>query len=112
MMFFLLIWSLCALGFFALASSMDKHQKQIYQHTLTATQTHLATFSGWLLLIIALVICLFNGPTSNMISYWVGVLTFAALLIGVCMSYYANHLKKVAMGLVGLTLISLILYLL
>ncbi len=30
MIWFLIIWTLATLGFFALASSMSKHQKQIF----------------------------------------------------------------------------------
>ncbi|MEG1093415.1 MAG: DUF3325 domain-containing protein, partial [Acinetobacter sp.] len=35
MIWFLIIWALATLGFFALASSMSKHQKQIFAKELT-----------------------------------------------------------------------------
>ncbi len=38
MMFFLLIWALSSLGFFALACSMSKHQKQFYSKELCTRQ--------------------------------------------------------------------------
>ena len=111
MIFFLFIWSLCCLGFFALASSMDKHQKQIYGQLLDASKTRLATFAGWALLILALIICMSQGSLSNMISYWIGVLSFSALFIGLCMSYYAEKLKKIALAISAISIISLILHL-
>ena len=39
MMFFLLIWALTSLGFFALATSMSKHQKQIFDTELNPAKT-------------------------------------------------------------------------
>ena len=47
MIWFLIIWTLATLGFFALASSMSKHQKQIFAKELTLQQTRLATTVGW-----------------------------------------------------------------
>ncbi len=53
MMFFLLIWALTSLGFFALAMSMSKHQKQIFDTELRRLQKHnLPAILGWVLLII------------------------------------------------------------
>ena len=52
MMFFLLIWALTSLGFFALATSMSKHQKQIFDTELNPAKTQLATILGWVLLIL------------------------------------------------------------
>ena len=105
MMFFLLIWSLSALGFFALASSMSKHQKQIFGHELDAAKTRTAAACGWILLMIALLICILSGSVSNMISYWLGALTLAALFTGLCLSYLEARIKKIAIAtaLTGLT---------
>ena len=83
MMFFLLIWSLSSLAFIALASSMSKHQKQIFGNELNTIQTRYATIIGWLLLTFSLVICILSGKLSNMLSFWVGVISFAALFVGV-----------------------------
>ncbi len=96
MMFFLLIWSLSALGLFALASAMSKHQKQIFGHELDAAKTRTAAACGWILLMIALLICILSGSVSNMISYWLGALTFAALFTGLCLSYLETKIKKIA----------------
>ncbi len=94
MIFFLLIWSLSSLGFFALACSMSKHQKQFFQHELSVGKTRLATLFGWCLLILALVLCLSLGTPSNDISYWFGALTIAALFVGLCISYFATYFWK------------------
>ncbi|MFI9457258.1 DUF3325 domain-containing protein [Acinetobacter sp. NPDC052428] len=109
MMFFLLIWALTSLGFFALAMSMSKHQKQIFDTEPAPAKTQLATILGWVLLIIALTLCLLTGAVSNMISYWLGSLTLAALVVGLSLSYLASKIKVIVMFCVFIALISGIL---
>ena len=109
MMFFLLIWALTSLGFFALAMSMSKHQKQIFAQELDASKTRLASIIGWVILILALILCLFTGMISNMISYWLGSLTFAALVVGLSLSYLASRIKVIVMFCVFIASISGIL---
>ncbi|TCB68821.1 DUF3325 domain-containing protein [Acinetobacter sp. ANC 4178] len=106
MMFFLLIYSLCSLAFIALASSMSKHQKQIFGNQLNAKQTRYATIIGWLLLTFSLVICILSGKLSNMLSFWVGVLSFAALFVGVSLSYFEQKIKTFALALCIICLMS------
>lgn len=104
MMFFLLIWSITSLGFFALAASMQKHQKQIFGYSLNTSKTILASIFGWLLLIIGLILCLFAGAMSNMISYWIGSLSFSALFVGLSLSYAAMKIKSIIIVCFLLTL--------
>lgn len=111
MSWFLLIWSINCLGFIALASSMNKHQKQIYGKTLDANKTRLAQILGWVLLLIAFIACISKAQLSNMISYWIGVLTFSALFVGLCLSYFETQIKKIAIACIGIALISLVVYL-
>ena len=106
MMFFLLIWSLSSLAFIALASSMSKHQKQIFGNELNAIQTRYATIIGWLLLTFSLVICILSGKLSNMLSFWVGVLSFAALCVGVSLSYFEQKIKAFTLALCILSFMS------
>ena len=106
MMFFLLICSLSSLAFIALASSMSKHQKQIFGNELNAKQTRYATIIGWLLLTFSLVICTLSGKLSNMLSFWVGVISFAALFVGVSLSYFEQKIKAFTLTLCILSLMS------
>lgn len=93
MMSFLLIWSLSSLGFVSLAASMSKHQKQIFAQELDASKGHLAQICGWILLAISLVLSVSPSTLSNGISYWMSVLTFSALAVGLCLSYYSHKMK-------------------
>lgn len=109
MMFFLLIWALTSLGMFALAASMSKHQKQIFAKELDAPKTKIASILGWVILTIVLILCLFAGTISNMISYWLGSLTFAALVVASSLSYLASRIKVIVMFCVFIASISGIL---
>ena len=111
MSWFFIIFTLCSLSFFALASAMAKHQKQIFLKELDATKTRIAQISGYFLLILSLVLCINQSTISVGMSYWVGALTLAALMIGLSLSYYASHLKKIGYGLVIVLIISIIIYL-
>ncbi|ATO18445.1 hypothetical protein BS636_01540 [Acinetobacter sp. LoGeW2-3] len=110
MMFFLLIWSITSLGFFALAASMQKHQKQIFGHFLDMSKTRLASIFGWVLLAIALILCILTGALSNMISYWIGSLSFAALLVGLSLSYAETKIKPIVFTCVMVAFITGIIY--
>ena len=111
MIWFLVIWALTVLGFFALASSMSKHQKQIFAKELTLQQTRLATTVGWFLLIVSLLICLTQGHWSTEISYWIGVISFAALFVGLCLRKKKKKIKNIAVSVLLLFIFSLTLHL-
>jgi hypothetical protein len=106
MMWFLLIWSLSCLGFTALACSMSKHQKQFFWVELTPFQTRSASWAGWGLLLFSLIPCLLKDHWSTAISYWVVVLTFSALSVGLVTSYLAIRLKWFAIVMIIISLIS------
>ena len=110
MIFFLMIWSICSVGLFALASSMEKHQKQIFAQKLPPNKTRLATLSGWLSLVIALILSIQQAQLSNMISYWIGVITFASLWVGLSLSYFESKVKQIWITTGIIAIISLILY--
>lgn len=108
MSWFILVWALCNLGFVSLACSMSKHQKQIFKRELTQSQSNVATIVGWLFLVLGLVACLmYQDSISNMISYWIGVLSFSALAVGLSLSYFENQIKTLVLGSVVLSVLSL-----
>ena len=109
MIFFLLIWAMNTLGFITLASSMSKHQKQFFGHELPASRTKLAIYLGWILLILALILSLLPNTLSNGISYWVGVLTFSALFVGLTLSYFSHKIKIIITILLIITLLSAVI---
>lgn len=111
MMFYLVIWALSCLGFFALAASMCKHQKQMFGKELSLLQTRSVSFIGWFILLVALVLCLCIGAISNMFSYWLGTLSIAALFVSLCLSYFETKIKIIVIFCAVITVISGIVYL-
>ncbi len=105
MIWFLLIWSMSTLALMALASSMQKHQKQIFNQLLDDGKTRLATMLGWTGLAISLALCFVEAPPSNAISYWLAVLSFAATAVLLLLSYYPQHSKRFALILLILSLV-------
>lgn len=108
MSFFLLIWAVCTLGFIGLASAMQKHQKQIFGQTLSTKHNKIASMVGWGFLSLGLILCMSKGQVSNMMSYWVGVLTFAALFVALCLTYFESKMKKIILGVSFIGFISMI----
>ena len=108
MMWFLLMWSLNNLAFFALASSMSKHQKQMFARELAPTHTRFASIAGWIILALTLMACISVAQISNGISYWIGTLSFSALFVGLSLSYYAHKTKLLAILCVLVAIISFI----
>lgn len=96
MSFFLLAWCVCTLGFIALAASMPRHQEQIFGKELGQPRSRVAAAAGWAMLGLGLAVCLPGGVLSNMVSYWVGVLTFSALAVVLWLSYMAHRLGSLA----------------
>lgn len=110
MTFFLLIWSISSLGFIALAASMSKHQKQIFSCFLDVSKTRLASFLGWGLLAVALILCILAGDMSNMISYWIGSLSFAALFVCLSLSYFEDKIKLMTITCCIIAVITGVIY--
>lgn len=99
MILFLLVWSISTLGFLALAIGMEKHQKQLLSQPLTQKQTQLSQGLGWLILILALIVAIMHYHIANGISYWVGVMTFAACFTLLMLSYFSHLFKVVSISI-------------
>lgn len=107
--FFLMVWAISSLGFLGLAAAMDKHQKQFFAQPLNATQTNIAKWGGWVFIAISLIIAIAHYQIADGISYWVGVLSFAALFVLAMLSYFSQYFKHVVIILTALVVIGLIL---
>ncbi|AOA57605.1 DUF3325 domain-containing protein [Acinetobacter larvae] len=90
-----LLWSAMTLGLFSICSSMSKHQKQVFEKTLSVQQSKILFYLGWGILIISFIYSLFRYSPSLGMSYWVGAISFAALLVGFTLSYLEKHFKRV-----------------
>ncbi|MFC1397489.1 DUF3325 domain-containing protein [Acinetobacter lactucae] len=92
---FFLIYFLCLLGFLHICFSMSRHQQQVFQKALQAKHNIWYLVTGYSILVIALALSIYHWGGSIGICYWIGILSFAALLIIWLLSYYPLQLKLV-----------------
>lgn len=80
----------------AVSLSMERHQEQIAGRMLAAQPTTLWRGGGWLLLALALVPAISAWGTSVGIAAWLGLLTFASLLLGLQLTYVPQSVRITA----------------
>ncbi|MEC8887480.1 MAG: DUF3325 domain-containing protein [Pseudomonadota bacterium] len=80
-------------AFSCLACSMQKHQRDIFTAKISDTQSRLYQIVGWLLLGLMAVIAIIWKGASIGLSEWIGCLTFSALIVGLCMTYFPKKIK-------------------
>ncbi len=93
MTFFLLIWSITSLGFFSLAASMEKHQKQLFSKPFSLKITQITKYLGWCILSFSLFLSIHYFSIANGVSYWIGILSFSALFVVIMLSYFIHYFK-------------------
>ncbi len=108
-------WILLCIHFFALsalAASMTKHQRDIFLQKVTVTKTRILQVIGWGLLLLSLIAIVVIEGASIGISIWLGVVTFAAVMVALTLTYVPKKLLQfnfIACGL--LVLLGIIFFL-
>jgi len=87
MMMTIISFVLMFVAFVALAATMAKHQDQLGGKQFTARQVHCWQLAGWGLLALSLWPCLLRWNTSIALAAWFGLLTLAALALGLMFTY-------------------------
>lgn len=87
------VLALCHAGMAAVSLSMARHQEQVYGKAFAALPLR---FGGWALLAVALVPAIAAWGTSVGILAWLGFLTFAALGVGLQMTYAPQPVRWTA----------------
>ena len=83
----LIVFGLAYAAMAALALSMSRHQEQFIGRELAPQQVRALRAGGWVLLALALQPALAAWGTQVGIAGWLGVLSLAALAIGLQLSY-------------------------
>jgi len=78
---------LICVAFVALAATMAKHQDQLGSKTFTARQLQGWQMAGWALLALSVWPCLLRWNASIALAAWFGLLTLAALALGLMFTY-------------------------
>ncbi len=93
------IWTASALGFAAfcaLSLAMPRHQLQVLGREVGRRAALGWRAAGWLLLAAALAVCLVRWNTSIAIAACLGIATFAAMAVGLALTYRPRALPMLA----------------
>lgn len=93
------IWTASTLGFAAfcaLSLAMPRHQLAVLGREAGQRATQGWRALGWLLLAAALAACLARWNASIAIAAWLGIATFAAMTVGLALTYRPRALPALA----------------
>lgn len=82
------------LGFAALALSMSRHHQQVWRRAPSRRRQGLLRLVGRALLLAALGLCQMHAGWASGLVWWTGLLTAAALLVIVLLTYRPNRLAR------------------
>ncbi|AOA58375.1 DUF3325 domain-containing protein [Acinetobacter larvae] len=100
-----LLWCMTICGLSCLAASMSKHQRDIFAHAISARQSQFLYIIGWGIVIASAVPAIFYSGLSVGLSEWVGVLSFAALAVGLTLSYRAKYILQFNLAIATLFIV-------
>lgn len=97
-----ILWCISVWGMSCLAWGMTKHQRELFDRKVSSKETGIFQIVGWTLLAASAITMIFIQPPSFGLPEWIGSLTFAALVVGLIVSYYPKKLMQInlAMSLV------------
>ncbi|WP_109441317.1 DUF3325 domain-containing protein [Acinetobacter haemolyticus] len=108
----LLLWCVCVVGLSSLACAMAKHQRDIFSDQVSQRKCRLFQIVGWSLLIISAGLAAYFKGISIGLSEWLGCVSFAALAVGLLLSYTPKKILKANAVVAVLFLILLFIHLL
>lgn len=91
-------------GFSSLALAMERHADEILPKPLRAPWPRLAQAGGSLLLLAALAVCIAAAGASVGVALWTGAMGFAAIALGLLLTYAPRRVAPLAAGLLALML--------
>jgi len=89
-----LAFLLMFMAFVTLAASMSRHRQQLGVGQLSPSQLRHRRVMGYVLLIISLWPCLMGWKLSVALAIWCGLLTPAALTLGVVLTYWPGVTRQ------------------
>ncbi|WP_159915431.1 DUF3325 domain-containing protein [Pantoea sp. 18069] len=102
-------WALAFPAFAALSLAMERHQDQVFGRALASRPTWAWRLAGIALLVLSLVVCAASAWSwSVAISAWLGLLTLAALLTGLVLTYTPSKLLPLGCASMGVGVLALV----
>lgn len=107
-----ILWCISVFAFSSLACSMTKHQRDIFTAKVTAQKTRLFQLVGWSILIISALVMMFWKGASIGFAEWLGCLSFAALVVGLILTYSPKKLFQLNAVVAALLIMLIVIVLL
>lgn len=107
-----MLWCVAVVALSSLACGMNKHQRDIFSSPVSAQMSRAFEIAGWVILLISALVMIYVKGASIGLSEWLGCISFAALAVGLALTYQpkkllqANLIVTVLFGL--LLIVSLI----
>ena len=104
-----ILWCVSMVAFSSLAASMSKHQRDIFTAKVTPQKTRLFQMVGWVILALSAVLMIFWKGASIGLSQWLGTISFAALPVGLTLTYFPKKLAQLNIVVAILSVIFLMI---
>ncbi|CAM4216153.1 hypothetical protein F901_02173 [Acinetobacter dispersus] len=90
----LMLWCVVVVALSALACGMSKHQRDIFSTQISAQNSRRFEIVGWVMLLLSALVMIYLKGASVGLSEWLGCITFAALAVGLLLTYQPKKLLQ------------------
>lgn len=90
----MMLWCVAVVALSALACGMSKHQRDIFSSQISAQSSRRFEIVGWMMLLLSALVMIYIKGASVGLSEWLGCITFAALAVGLLLTYYPKRLLQ------------------
>lgn len=90
----LMLWCVAVVALSSLACGMSKHQRDIFSSQISAQNSRRFEILGWVVLLISALVMIYLKGASVGLSEWLGCITFAALAVGLLLTYHPKKLLQ------------------
>ena len=99
-------------GLSCLATSMNKHQRDIFVAPISDKKSKLLKSAGWGILTLSACIAIFAAGISVGLSEWVGIITFAAFIVAFIVTYQPRRIIQFNFAILVLFLFLILIWIL
>ncbi|NNP71077.1 DUF3325 domain-containing protein [Acinetobacter sp. Ac_5812] len=89
-----MLWCVAVVALSSLACGMSKHQRDIFSSQISAQNSRSFEIIGWVVLLISALVMIYLKGASVGLSEWLGCITFAALAVGLLLTYHPKKLLQ------------------
>ena len=89
-----MLWCVAVVALSSLACGLSKHQRDIFSSQISAQNSRRFEIIGWVVLLISALVMIYLKGASVGLSEWLGCITFAALAVGLLLTYHPKKLLQ------------------